>query len=219
MKPSMRSMRPRRSKSDRLSVRFYYGSGSPYAWRVWLALEHKGIPYHRKTLSFDAGDLKTAEFGALNPRRRVPVLVDDDFALAESAAIVEYIEERWPSGPALFARDPRQRAIQRRMVREADDYLADLGQRLASGEGLEGALNDLRQELALWEDAATGEYLTGELSAVDLTVYPFLALFLRLTGRRADFVKDDVIGPRLAVWIDRMQRLPIVERTRQPHWK
>ena len=114
-----------------MSVRFYYGSGSPYAWRVWLALEHKGIPYHRKTLSFDAGDLKTAEFGALNPRRRVPVLVDDDFALAESAAIVEYIEERWPSGPALFARDPRQRAIQRRMVREADDYLADLGQRLA----------------------------------------------------------------------------------------
>ena len=150
-------MRPRRSKSDRLSVHFYYGSGSPYAWRVWLALEHKGIPYHRKTLSFDAGDLKTAEFGALNPRRRVPVLVDDDFALAE------YIEERWPSGPALFARDPRQRAIQRRMVREADDYLADLGQRLASGEGSEGALNDLRQELVLWEDAATGEYLTGEL--------------------------------------------------------
>jgi hypothetical protein len=148
-----------------LSVRFYYGSGSPYAWRVWLALEHKGIPYHRKTLSFDAGDLKTAEFGALNPRRRVPVLVDDDFALAESAAIVEYIEERWPSGPALFVRDPRQRAIQRRMVREADDYLADLGQRLASGEGSEGALNDLRQELALWEDAATSEYLTGELSA------------------------------------------------------
>jgi glutathione S-transferase len=35
--------------------------------------------------------LKTAEFGALNPRRRVPVLVDDDFALAESAAVAEYI--------------------------------------------------------------------------------------------------------------------------------
>jgi glutathione S-transferase len=202
-----------------LSVRFYYGSGSPYAWRVWLALEHKGIPYHRKTLSFDAGDLKTAEFGALNPRRRVPVLVDDDFVLAESAAIVEYIEDRWPLGPALFTRDPRQRAIQRRMVREADDYLADLGQRFTSGEGSEGALNDLRQELALWEDAATGEYLSGELSAVDLTVYPFLALFLRLAGRRADFVKDDVIGPRLAVWIDRMRTLPIVERTWPPHWK
>ncbi len=66
-----------------MSARFYYGSGSPYAWQVWLALEHRGIPYHRKTLSFDAGDLKAAEFGALNLRRRVPVLVDDDFVLTE----------------------------------------------------------------------------------------------------------------------------------------
>jgi hypothetical protein len=105
------------------------------------------------------------------------------------------------------------------MIREADQYLPDLGQRVASGEGSKDALNDLRRELALWEDAATGEYLSGELSAVDLTVYPFLALFLRLAGRRADFVKDDVIGPRLAVWIDRMRTLPIVERTWPPHWK
>ena len=64
-----------------------------------------------------------------------------------------------------------------------------------------------------------GLYLNGERSAADLTVYPFLALFLRLAARRANFVKDEVIGPRLSVWIDRMQRLPIVERTRPPHWK
>jgi glutathione S-transferase len=94
-------MRPRRSKPDRCQFASITGQARPT--RVWLALEHKGIPYHRKTLSFDAGDLRTAEFGALNPRRRVPVLVDDDFALTESAAIVEYIEERWPSGPALVA--------------------------------------------------------------------------------------------------------------------
>jgi glutathione S-transferase len=107
-----------------MSVRVYSASGPPYAWRICLALEHKGIPYYRKTLSFGAGDLKAADFVALNPRCRVPVLVDGDFALAESAAIIEYIEDRWPSGPALFARGPRQRAIQRRMVREAAQYRA-----------------------------------------------------------------------------------------------
>jgi hypothetical protein len=42
---------------------------------------------------------------------------------------------------------------------------------------------------------------------------------LRLAGRRADFVKEDVIGPRLAAWIDRMQTLPIVPHTWPPHWK
>jgi glutathione S-transferase len=180
-----------------LSVRFYYGSGSPYAWRVWLALEHKGIPYHRKTLSFDAGDLKTAEFGALNPRRRVPVLVDDDFPLAESAAIVEYIEARWPSGPALVA----IRASARSSGAWCAKPMTIWPTSASVGRGRGGRARRSAARACLWEDAGTGEYLTGELSAVDLTVYPLLALFPRLAGRRADFVKGDVIGPRLSVWI------------------
>ena len=60
-----------------MAVDFYYASGSPYAWRVWLALEHKGAAYKRTTLSFDAGDLKTPEFARAQsaaetsgPRRR-----------------------------------------------------------------------------------------------------------------------------------------------------
>jgi len=185
---------------------------------VWLALEHKGVSYKRTTLSFEAGDLKTPKFAALNPRRKVPVLVDDDFVLYESAAGVEYIEDRWPEGSALFARGARERAIQRRIVCEIDQYLAKAGQRFASAAAGED-MKDVREELAIWEGAATGDYFTGELSAVDLSVYPFMVLFLRFAGRRTDFVKSDFIGPRLAAWIDRMQALPIVQRTWPPHWK
>ena len=201
-----------------MAVKLYYASGSPYAWRVWLALERKGVPYHQKVLSFSEGDLKTAEYGALNPRRRVPVLVDDDFVLFESAAIVEYIEDRWPNGPALFAHEPRKRAIQRRMIREADQYLSAIGTRYATAPSEESA-KDLKQELALWEDATTGDYLSGDLSAVDLTVYPMIALFVRIASRRADFAKDEFISPRLSAWIDRMEALPIVKHTWPPHWK
>jgi len=86
-----------------MALTFYYASGSPYAWRVWLALEHKGIPYGMKTLSFDAGDLNKPEFLKLNPRHRVPVIVDDGFVLYESAAIVEYLEDREPGEPRLFS--------------------------------------------------------------------------------------------------------------------
>ena len=64
-----------------MALTFYYASGSPYAWRVWLALEHKAVPYELKQLSFDAGDLKTPEFRGLNPRQKVPVIVDDGFTL------------------------------------------------------------------------------------------------------------------------------------------
>jgi glutathione S-transferase len=202
-----------------VSVILYYGSGSPYAWRVWLALEQKGIPHELKTISFAAGDLKTAEFLTLNPRRRVPVLVDDGFALYESAAIVEYIDQKWPAGPPLFAAEVCERAVQRRMVREADQYLARIIERVAAGGGAEEARSDLQQELACWESVITGDYFTGALSVVDLTLYPFLTLLLRIAGREPGFAVAGLVGPRLSAWIDRMHALPLVQRTWPPHWR
>jgi len=87
--------RPRRC-ARRLLRAQHYLSGAPYAWRVWLALELKRIPYELKTISHDGGDFKSPAFFALNPRQRVPVIVEDGFALYESAAIVEYLEDKQP---------------------------------------------------------------------------------------------------------------------------
>ena len=70
--------------------------GSGAALRHPPGLEHKGMPYELKSISFDAGDFKKPDFLALNPRHRVPVIVDDGFALYESAAIVEYLEDKQP---------------------------------------------------------------------------------------------------------------------------
>lgn len=108
-----------------MALTFYYGSGSPYAWRVWLALEHKGIPYDFKLLSFSEGDTRKPDFTAVNPRQKVPAIVDDGFALYESVAIMEYLEERWPDRPRLYSAALRERAVQRRLALEADDYLSE----------------------------------------------------------------------------------------------
>src|SRR5215470_14206404 len=105
-----------------MTLTFYCGSGSPYAWKVWLALEHKQIPYDFKLLSFDRGDLRTPEFRAINPRGQVPAIVDNGFALWESTAIVEYLEERYPQQP-LLPRDAAERATVRRLMLEADNHL------------------------------------------------------------------------------------------------
>lgn len=198
-----------------MAVVLYYGSGSPYAWRVWLALEHKGVSYDIKTLSFADGDLKTPEFITLNPRRRVPVLVDDGFALYESAAIMEYIDERWFGEPRLFSSDIRERGIQRRLVREADQYFGRAIERIGGG----GQADDLWQELGYWERVLSADYVTGAPSAVDFTLYPFLALALRIAKRQPGLLKDQVIGRRVAAWQERMQSLPVVQRTWPPHWK
>jgi glutathione S-transferase len=213
-----------------MALTFYYASGSPYAWRVWLALEHKGIPYELKTMSFDAGDLKRPEFATLNPRRKVPVVVDDGFALYESAAIVEYLEDKWPGEPRLFSADVRHRALERRMVREVDQYFAQGVEHLAeavlftpqeswSQDRIVAACADLQKELAAWETAITGDYLAGALSAVDFTLYPYVALMIRIGRRKPGLVTADQFGPRMRAWMDRMEALSCTQKTWPPHWK
>ena len=57
-----------------MSLLLYYGSGSPYAWRAHLALEHKALAHERKILSFSEGDTKKPEFIALNPSAATTLL-------------------------------------------------------------------------------------------------------------------------------------------------
>jgi glutathione S-transferase len=210
------------------SLTFYYGSGSPYAWRVWYALEHKGIAYDMKTLSFDKDETRQPAFLALNPRGKVPVIVDDGFTLYESVAILEYLEDKQPGEPRLFAAEPRRRALQRRLMREADLYVAPAltalalllrpGAAQAPADNIKNAADALRSELAHGETALGGDYLTGALSAADFTLYPQVALVQRMMTRAKDTTPTDLLGPKLTAWAARMAALPITKKTWPPHW-
>jgi glutathione S-transferase len=182
-------------------------------------------------MSYDAGDFRSPEFAALNPRRRVPVIVEDDgFALYESAAIVEYLEERSQDGARLFSADPRERAIQRRMVREADQYFATELEHLVeavlftpperrSQERIDAAWQGMRAELALWEGLIQGDWLAaGGLSAADFTLFPEIALGRRIAQRNPGLTRGELLGPRLQAWTARMEALPVVRKTWPPHW-
>jgi len=212
-----------------MALALYYLSGSPYAWRVWLALEHKRIAYELKVLSYDACDFNDPTFRALNPRQRVPVIVDGWFSLYESAAIVDYLEDRQPREPRLFSSDVRERAVQRRMIREADQYFATAMEHLVeavlftaegswSEERIQAAYTEIRKELLAWETIIAGEYLAGSLSAVDFTLYPQIALVQRIWDRKSDGGAD-LTNPKIDAWMQRMQALPIVQKTWPPHWR
>ena len=108
-----------------MTIEFYNGSGSPFAWYVWFALEHKGLDYNITTLSFSNKETRKPAFLKLNPHHRVPVIVDGDFILYESQPIVEYLDEEYPDngfGP-LFLGSPKDKAIIRRLVVETYTYL------------------------------------------------------------------------------------------------
>lgn len=214
-----------------MSLLLYYGSGSPYAWRAQFALEHKALPYERKVLSFSAGDTKAASFWALNPRGRVPVLVDGEFVLYESSAIVEYLDDAYPGrGAPLFPGSARDRALVRRLICEVDNYFDKAIDPIAeeaferkpeTRDAARQAEGEARvtAEYALFDAALRGPFLVGPLSAADFALYPLVAYLDRCQLRLPGFVAAKLLTPALAAWKARVEALPYFAKTIPPHWQ
>jgi glutathione S-transferase len=125
---------PKRTEDHLMSqlaspVEIYWISGSPFAWRVLLTAEVKGIPYEGKLLEASKGELKTSEFLAINPLGRVPALRDGNFTLHESLAIMVYLDRKHPN-PPLFGRTAEEAG---RIFERISEFISDFwspGQRL-----------------------------------------------------------------------------------------
>jgi glutathione S-transferase len=216
---------------EKTLITFYYASGSPFAWRAWLGLEHKSLPYDLKAMSFSDGGLKTREYLEINPRGKVPAIVDDGFPLYESATILEYLDEQYPdSGSLLFPGNAKNRTHIRRVINEADLYLDQANRKILLpilftkkedwDEKLIGSgRKALASELGNFETLLSGDFYAGELSAADFTIYPMIALALRVELRKPDLDIGSLIGPKMTAWMKRVESLPIFAKTYPPHWK
>jgi glutathione S-transferase len=87
---------------------------SPYAMSAFVALSVKELPFELRTVDLSAGANHAPDFAGLSMTRRVPTLVHGDFALSESSAIDEYIEDAFPGVP-LYPADARQKARARQV--------------------------------------------------------------------------------------------------------
>ena len=76
-------------------LKLYYARPSIYARPVWLALLEKQLPFELIPVDL-SGEQLEPEFLTLNPFGHVPVLVDGDFRVIESLAILDYLEARYP---------------------------------------------------------------------------------------------------------------------------
>ena len=105
-----------------MTIDVYWGSGSPYSWRVLLALEHKGLSYNSHLLHLGMQEHKAPHMLALNPRGRVPVLKDGDYVVFESLAVLYYLDRKYPAKP-LFGDSPEEGAVIMRVCCEYQAYI------------------------------------------------------------------------------------------------
>jgi len=219
-----------------VALELYWGSGSPFAWRVMLTLEVKGLAYQSTLLEFSKGDHKAASFLKLHPRGKVPLLKDDDFILNESLAIMAYLDKKYPE-PPLFGTSPQETGLIWRTVMETEAYLLSAGDKVIRpvffGKGLDEtekiqqAAQAVRQELQRIDRELSGStWLVGkQISAADISLFPLVQTILRAAGKdAAKSLKLELLPladtfPNLSAWVRRIEALPGYERTYPPHWR
>lgn len=219
-----------------MALELYWGSGSPFAWRVMLTLEVKGLAYQSRLLEFSKGDHKAAGFLKLNPRGKVPLLKDDDFVLNESLAIMAYLDKKYPE-PPLFGTSPEETGLIWRAVMETEAYLLSAGDKVIRpvffGKGLDQtekiqqAAQAVRQELQRIDRELSGSaWLVGkQISAADISLFPLVQTILRAARKdAAKSLKLELLPladtfPNLSAWVRRIETLPGYERTYPPHWR
>lgn len=218
-----------------MSMELYWGSGSPFAWRVLLVLEAKKLPYASKLLEFSKGEHKSTEFLKLNPRGKVPCLKDGDFVLYESIAMMAYLDRKYLEQP-LFGKSPEETGLIWRAISECE-YLTSAGDKVIRpvffGKGLDRVdeIQEAAQKICdelkrLDEHLANSLWLVGNaMSAADIAVFPLVQLCLRAASK--DAAKPFNLGilplaeryPNVAKWVRQFETLPYYERTYPPHWR
>ena len=185
---------------------------SPYAMSAFVVLREKGIEFEMSPLDLDASENQSEGYASLSLTQRVPTLVDGDFALSESSAITEYLEDVSPLTP-VYPQDPMQRAKARQVQAWLRSDLLPIRQERTTlvvfyglkSEPLSPAAESAARKLfgaaqALLAD--NREYLFGQWSIADVD----LALMLNRL-----ILNGDSVPPALVEYAQRQWQRPAVQ--------
>ncbi len=85
-----------------------WGVGTSRTVRAHWAMHELGLDYETRPIGARTGETQTAEFTALNPRQKIPLLQDGDFCIGESAAIVAYLSRTYASAARSLIPEPQR---------------------------------------------------------------------------------------------------------------
>jgi glutathione S-transferase len=181
-----------------------YGGARSRASIVQWYLEELNLPYEFVLLDMQAGAHRQPDFLAINPIGKVPAIVDGDFKLWETGAILLYLAEKYSQAPLSL----EQRAIVNQWILYAN---ATLGPEVFTEATREKALprhmtmlNQLfnQQSFVLGDEFSVADVALGSLLAyiplmlkLDLSDYPAVVNYMqRLTERQA--FQKSIGGPK-----------------------
>jgi len=196
-------------------MKLYHTPIATNSSRVWVALLEKNLDFELVEIHLD-GDHLEPEFVAINPFHRVPVLVDDDFTVVESLAILDYLEAKYPE-PAMLPKNAKDLAVVRMVelvtVNELGPALYPLssermGWGIPEAQVIEKAKEKVDSVLAFFEGLLDDRPFFGSntltyAECVAGTVVPLLS-----------WVDISIEGyPKIQAWCDRLMSRPSFQQT------
>ena len=202
-------------------MRLYWHPFSIIPRRVRIALREKSIACEEVEVDLPGGALRETAFRQLNPFSQVPVLEDGALVVAESIAILEYLEDRFPA-PALLPADPTERAHCRQYMLFAGDYLNGAWKAWMApffspnvppdAPSVREGHDQIAHHLDVLEERLGGrEWLVDAYSLADICYAPVVTVL--------DYVRlGDLLTTRPAVraWVERMNERAAVRETAPP---
>jgi glutathione S-transferase len=207
-----------------MRMQLYIGNKNYSSWslRPWLLMTQTGITFEevRLRLNFDAQSDFKKTLGKLSPAGRVPVLVDEGFAVWDTLAIAEYLAEKYPA-KSLWPAQPLARARARSLCAEMhagfgalrshcpmniEASLPDVGRRLMAEQPEVAA--DLARIVQMWSqqlDQHGGPFLFGAFSIADAYYAPVCARIatyaLPVPAPVAGYIERVFALPAMAAWV------------------
>lgn len=186
---------------------------SPFVRKVMVAAHEKGVEVELVPTN---PQQPSDEFMGCSPFRKIPAMDDNGFKLADSTAIVAYLDAKYP-GPALIPAEPQARGRAIWFEEVADTVLIPAGvgmvvnrflrPRIFGTEGDEAAAlaseEAVKGPLEYLESTVGDGWLDGEFSVGDISV----ASTIRTLGYAGWTLKDEE-WPRLTAWYGRVRARP-----------
>lgn len=192
---------------------------SSWSLRPWLLMTALEIPFEevKLRLDFEEGSEFKRFLAGYTPAGRVPVLVDEGFAVWETPAIVEYLAEKFPAKP-IWPADAKARARARSVCAEMhagfvalrqhfpmniEASLLEVGRRVLASEP--AVVRDVQRIVQMWTqllDASGGPFLFGGFSNADAYFAP-VCTRLRTYGVP--------VPPAVQAYVDRVWSLPAMQ--------
>jgi glutathione S-transferase len=177
-------------------------------------MKHFNIPFEEILVKLDLPDT-TANIKKYSPTGKVPCLIDGDFAIWESAAIMEYLNDRFPE-KKMYPEDIKERALARALSMEMHAGFSRMREILSfnatkshSNFNFGEAQADIDRVKAIWNeriDKSGGPFLFGKFSITDAMYAPVVGRFktygVPTDGKVKAYCQSIMNLPAMKEWYD-----------------